>query len=103
MAGASGRGVPVTSSSTRVSPWVPPTKVSSAAGSPRVSNSVGNDATTREGGLTNIGSNHPRAATSQKKSRRTTTPARATHGRCIVWDVIIAGAFRAPRAPRRAY
>ena len=75
----------------------------SAAGSPRVSNSVGNDATTREGGLTNIGSTHQRAATSQKKNRRTTTPARATHGRCIVWDVIIAGAFRAPRAPRRAY
>src|SRR5438046_4630373 len=41
----------------------------SAAGSPRVSNSVGNDATTREGGLTNIGSTHQRAATSQKKEQ----------------------------------
>src|SRR5260221_13047685 len=51
-----------------------------AAGTPRVSNTAGNEANTRDGGLRNIGSTNQRAATYQRARRRTATAMRATHG-----------------------
>src|SRR3984893_9722519 len=76
-----------------------------AAGTPRVSNTAGNEANTRDGGLRNIGSTHQRAATSQRASRSTTTAMRATHGRRSARRHALAavtGAFPALRAQIRA-
>src|SRR5258708_35347145 len=49
-----------------------------AAGTPRVSNTAGNEANTRDGGLRNIGATHQRAATPQRARRRTPTAKRPT-------------------------
>ena len=61
-----------------------------AAGTPRVSNTAGNDMNTREGGLRNIGSTSQRAAISQRQNRQRDdreprqpwSPQRAPQGHC---------------------
>src|SRR5207344_3654779 len=79
-----------------------------AAGTPRVSNTAGNDMNTREGGLRNIGSTSQRAAISQRQNSSAMTASRASHGRRsarrkVIAVVAIRNAFPALRARTQAY